>query len=61
MRPATIIRFSPSTEQMEDVRSNLASQGLEAAASTPDEFRSMIKAELAQWTRLVRDAHITAN
>ena len=33
--------------------------GLLAASSSPEEFRAMIKAELARWTKVIRQAGIT--
>ncbi len=47
--------------QMDDVRAKFSAQALEAAASTSDEFRSIIEAEVAQWARVIKDANITAN
>lgn len=47
--------------QMDDVKANLAARGLEAAGTTPDEFRAIVTAELARWTRVIKDARITAN
>jgi tripartite-type tricarboxylate transporter receptor subunit TctC len=47
--------------QMEDVRAKFAAQGLEAVGSTPAEYRAVMEAEKAQWTRVINEAHITAN
>jgi tripartite-type tricarboxylate transporter receptor subunit TctC len=47
--------------QMGDVRAKFAAQGLEAAASTPGEFRAVIEAETEQWARVIKDARIVAN
>jgi tripartite-type tricarboxylate transporter receptor subunit TctC len=38
----------------------LESLGLEPASSTPAEFRDMIAAELKRWTRVIKEAGITA-
>jgi tripartite-type tricarboxylate transporter receptor subunit TctC len=35
--------------------------GLEPASSTPKEFGDMIRAELARWTKVIRDAGIQSN
>jgi len=35
--------------------------GLEPASSTPEEFRDMIRTELERWTRVIREAGITAD
>ena len=47
--------------QMEDVKAKFAALGLEAAGSTPEEFRAIVKAEFARWTRVIKDANISAN
>ena len=38
------------------IRDRLAVDGLEAVASSPDEFAALIKADIAKWTRLVKSA-----
>ena len=45
----------------DDVRSKFAAQGLEAAASTPAQFRAILEAEVAQWGRVIKDANIVLN
>src|ERR1043166_985827 len=47
--------------QTDDVRAKFAAQGLEAAGSTPNEFRAVVEAEIAVWGRVIKDANITAN
>lgn len=47
--------------QTDDAKASFAARGLEGAASTPDEFRAIVMAELARWTRIIKDARITAN
>jgi tripartite-type tricarboxylate transporter receptor subunit TctC len=47
--------------QMDDVKAKFAAQALEAAASTPGEFRAIIDAEAAQWARVIKDANIPVN
>jgi tripartite-type tricarboxylate transporter receptor subunit TctC len=43
-----------------DVRERLAGLGAEPVANTPAEFAAMIKSETAKWSRIVKDAKITA-
>jgi tripartite-type tricarboxylate transporter receptor subunit TctC len=43
-----------------DVKERLNNVGFELVGGTPDEFTAFIKSEIAKWTRVVRDAHITA-
>ncbi len=47
--------------QMEDIKARFAEQGMEAAGSTPEEWRAMVEAETAQWARVIKSAHITVN
>ena len=44
--------------QASDVKQRLASQGLDTAVSTPEEFRKIIAADLRKWAKVVRDACI---
>jgi tripartite-type tricarboxylate transporter receptor subunit TctC len=41
-----------------DVREKLTSIGYTAETDTPDEFSAMIKAEIAQWGKIIRDSKI---
>ena len=41
-----------------DVRERLASIGAEPVGSTPVQFEAFLRAQIAQWTRLVREANI---
>ena len=63
--PASVVKLINgeirSLLQTDDARASFAVRGLEAAASTPDEFRAIVTAELARWTRIIKDARITAN
>ena len=43
-----------------DVREKLAGLGAEPVGNTPAEFAAMIKSETAKWSRIVKDAKITA-
>ena len=47
--------------QMDEIRAKVVEQGMDAVGSTPDEFRAMTEAEIAQWARVIKDARITAN
>jgi tripartite-type tricarboxylate transporter receptor subunit TctC len=44
-----------------DVRTQLESNGIDAAPSSPPAFRAYIKAELAKWSKLIQDAGLRAN
>jgi tripartite-type tricarboxylate transporter receptor subunit TctC len=39
-----------------DLRERLAREGADPVGSTPDEFAAFIKAELAQWRKVVQQA-----
>jgi tripartite-type tricarboxylate transporter receptor subunit TctC len=43
-----------------DFAKQLAAMGLEPASSTPAEFHDMIRTELMRWTRVIKEAGITA-
>jgi tripartite-type tricarboxylate transporter receptor subunit TctC len=45
----------------EDAKARLQSQGVEPAGGTPEEFGNIVKAELARWTRVIREARITVD
>ena len=63
--PAAVIRLLNAEIramlQMEDVKAKFPALGLEAAGSTPEEFRDIVKAELARWTRVIKEAKISPN
>jgi tripartite-type tricarboxylate transporter receptor subunit TctC len=44
-----------------DVREKLAGLGAEPVGNTPVEFAAMIKSETAKWSKIVREAKITAD
>lgn len=44
-----------------EVRDQLAAQGIEAGASTPDEFTAYIRSETAKWGKVIRAANLKAN
>jgi tripartite-type tricarboxylate transporter receptor subunit TctC len=41
-----------------EVKENLARQGAEVSAADPEKFAAIVKAELAKWARVVKDADI---
>ncbi|MEO7728681.1 MAG: tripartite tricarboxylate transporter substrate binding protein [Burkholderiales bacterium] len=43
-----------------DVRARLASDGAEATVGTPEQFAAFINAEIARWTKVIKDAGIAA-
>ena len=45
--------------QRADVRDGLVRQGLEPVTGTPEQFAGLIRADLARWGRVVKDARIT--
>ncbi len=45
--------------QMPEVRERLAGEGAEPVGSTPAEFAAHIKAELARWSKVIKQANIT--
>ena len=46
--------------QEDDVKQKLATLGFEPVGNTPDEFTTQIKAEIAKWGKVIRDANIRA-
>jgi tripartite-type tricarboxylate transporter receptor subunit TctC len=44
-----------------DVRKHLQDLGMEIVANTPSEFAAMIKSEIAQWAKLIKDSGISVN
>ena len=51
-----IVRILHST----DIQSKLAADGSEPVGNTPEQFHAHIKAEVAKWAKVVRDANIRA-
>ena len=41
-----------------DIKERFAALGLEPVANTPEEFADQIKAEIAKWSKVIRDANI---
>ena len=60
--PPALIQFlyreTAAIVQQPEVRKQLSSQGGEPVGNTPDEFARWVKAEIAKWTRVVREANI---
>jgi tripartite-type tricarboxylate transporter receptor subunit TctC len=46
--------------QQQDVREKLGKQGLDPLAMSPEAFGAMIRADLARWAQVVKDANISA-
>lgn len=44
-----------------EVRDSLRRQGLEPVTGTPEQFAQLIRADLARWARVVKDARISAD
>ena len=45
----------------EDVKKQMAAQGIEIAVSTPEELGKLLSSQLAIWTKVIRDAGIKAS
>ena len=48
----------PTVHAMPEIVERLASGGLEAAGTTPDEFAARYRADMARYAKIVRDANI---
>ena len=46
---------------MPDVRERFAAIGVDVVGNTPAEFAALIKAEIAKWGKVIKDANIKAN
>ena len=47
--------------QMDDVKARFAEQGIEAMASTPEEYRAIILEQQQLWGRVIKEANIPPN
>ena len=59
--PATIARLADALVKalaQPEVRERFASQGLEVASSTPEQFGAHIRAEIEKWARVAKTAGI---
>jgi tripartite-type tricarboxylate transporter receptor subunit TctC len=45
---------------LDDTQKRLAGLGMVAAAGSPEDFDAYIKAEIAKWGKVIRDADIKA-
>jgi tripartite-type tricarboxylate transporter receptor subunit TctC len=43
-----------------DIRARFTAEGADPATGTPEQFGAFLKSEIAMWTKVVRDANITA-
>ncbi len=63
--PVSVVRLLSSEIQtmmrVEEIRSKFPALGLEPAASTPEEFTTIVRAEFEKWTRVIKEANIKAN
>jgi len=50
-----------ATLKLPDVRARLASVGIDAVGNTSEEFSAQIKAEIAKWGKVIKDAKIGVN
>jgi tripartite-type tricarboxylate transporter receptor subunit TctC len=61
--PAAIVRRlnveTAAVGALSEVESKLETVGIEAATSTPDGFRQIMRNEIAQWAKVIKDANIT--
>ena len=44
-----------------ELRERTRSQGIELAASTPEQFSAFLKADIAKWTQVIREFKITVD
>jgi tripartite-type tricarboxylate transporter receptor subunit TctC len=44
--------------QMPDVKARLSDLGADPVGSTPEQFAAHIKAEIAKWAKVIKDAHV---
>ena len=54
---AEIVKILNSAE----VRERFAKQGVEVQTSTPEQFGDFVKAEVARWAKVIKDAGIKAD
>jgi tripartite-type tricarboxylate transporter receptor subunit TctC len=48
------------TMSVPDIRDRLAGEGAEPTTGTPEQFAAFIRAEIAQWTKVIKTAGIVA-
>lgn len=62
--PAAVAKLSEALRQalaQPEVRERFATQGLDAAFSTPEQFAAYIRAESQKWARVAKEANIKAD
>jgi tripartite-type tricarboxylate transporter receptor subunit TctC len=62
--PAIVARLNAAFNAALDapqIRQSLAQQGMTAVVDQPERLRALLQSELTRWTRLVREARITAD
>ncbi len=42
----------------EDIRNRIAEQGMEAGTSTPEEYKALMRSNIEQWAKVIKDANI---
>jgi len=57
-RVAKLSRETARILKLPDVSARLADLGAEAVGSTPEQFSAHIKAEIAKWAKVIRDANV---
>ena len=55
------MHFTRKAVASAEVRESFAKQGLEAATNSPEEFEAMLRAEIAKWSRVVKETGVTVN
>ena len=45
----------------QEMKARFAAQGAEPVANTPEQFAAIIKADIAQWSKVIKDAGVTVN
>ena len=45
----------------QEMKERFAAQGAEPVANTPEQFAAIIKADIAQWSKVIKDAGVTVN
>jgi tripartite-type tricarboxylate transporter receptor subunit TctC len=43
----------------EDIRKRIADQGMEAGASTPEAYKALMRSNIEQWAKVIKDANIS--
>jgi len=56
-----INRYTAAIVRQPEIMKQLAAEGGEAVGNTPEEFARWLKAEIAKWTKVVKDANIRAD